>query len=100
MLIMEKIAIKRRIKIGVAIVVVLFVLFLISQTDRASKQYRHLVSGVSGLERTVTLYDCNGEILSSWSGNFMVETSDGVISFIHNDKEIKVSGIIIIKQNK
>lgn len=83
-----------------SIALLTFCLFL-PGCESCDKQIKHMKSGISGLNRTVTVYDYEGGQIKKWSGKFMVErTGNGFAWIDNNDKEIKVSGgIVIIEEN-
>lgn len=59
-------------------------------------------SGTSGLDRTVTLYDYEGDKIASWRDDSMrveSESSQGV-SFIANGKRVQIEGgITVVEEN-
>ncbi|MGC8605433.1 MAG: hypothetical protein ACP5VS_17330, partial [Desulfomonilaceae bacterium] len=57
-----------------------------------------LWSGFSGLERTVTFYDCNGKVIKSWTGDLNVEDQGGTIRFVANGKAIIVGGNFVVEE--
>ena len=60
---------------------------------------KHFKSGISGLDRRITVYDCDGEPIRIWEGNFMIELQGNSASWIdNNNKEIKISGTFIIEE--
>lgn len=68
-------------------------------TEDQRKGLKHMKSGLIGLDRKVTLYDCNGQEIRSWQGRFKVEMQGGVASFIDDDgREIKVMGTYVIEE--
>ena len=80
------------------IVIVLSILFLFS-CERFDKKVKHFKSGITGLDRRVTLYTCDGEIIKTWEGNFMIELIGNSASWIDdNNKEVKISGTFIIEE--
>ncbi len=80
------------------VIIVLSVLFLFS-CERFDKKVKHFKSGISGLDRRVTLYTCDGEIIKTWEGNFMIELIGNSASWIDdNNKEVKISGTFIIEE--
>ena len=80
------------------IIIVLSILFLFS-CERFDKKVKHFKSGISGLDRRVTLYTCDGEIIKTWEGNFMIELIGNSASWIDdNNKEVKISGTFIIEE--
>ena len=80
------------------IIIVLSMLVLFS-CERFDKKVKHFKSGISGLDRRVTLYTCDGEIIKTWEGNFMIELIGNSASWIDdNNKEVKISGTFIIEE--
>ena len=80
------------------IVIVLSILVLFS-CERFDKKVKHFKSGITGLDRRVTLYTCDGEIIKTWEGNFMIELIGNSASWIDdNNKEVKISGTFIIEE--
>ena len=80
------------------IIIVLSVLVLFS-CERFDKKVKHFKSGISGLDRRITLYTCDGEIIQTWEGNFMIELIGNSASWIDdNNKEVKISGTFIIEE--
>ena len=80
------------------IIIVLSMLVLFS-CERFDKKVKHFKSGISGLDRKITLYTCNGEIIQTWEGNFMIELIGNSASWIDdNNKEVKISGTFIIEE--
>lgn len=52
-----------------------------------------------GLDRTVTLYDYNGNVLDSWSGKFDLSSSEKEIYFDdENDKRVIIHGGIVVAE--
>lgn len=58
------------------------------------------VSNVTGgLNRTVTVYDYNGQEIKSWSGKFDVTEDDNEVYFDdENDKRVIIQGGIVINE--
>jgi len=80
------------------VIIVLSVLFLFS-CERFDKKVKHFKSGITGLDRRVTLYTCDGDIIRTWEGNFMIELIGNSASWIdENNKEVKISGTFIIEE--
>lgn len=81
------------------IFVIVILAFLSLSCEGEFKSIKHTKSSMVGLNRIVTLYNCNGDIIKVWVGQFMVETTDGVASFITDDgKEVKINGIYTIEE--
>lgn len=52
-----------------------------------------------GLDRTVTLYDYNGNVLDSWSGKFDLSSSEKEIYFDdQNGKRVIIHGGIVVAE--
>ena len=67
--------------------------------ERLTKNAKHLQSGFTGLNRRITLYGCDGAIIQSWQGKFMVELNGPTASWINDDnKEVKISGTFVIEE--
>ena len=53
-----------------------------------------------GLERTVTAYDYNGNVLGSWTGKFDVEENDTKTFFDIDGKRVIIQNAIIINEEQ
>ena len=51
-----------------------------------------------GLDRTVTVYDYNGEAIKSWTGHFDVSESESEVYFDLNGKRVIIHGGIVINE--
>lgn len=51
-----------------------------------------------GLDRTVTLYDYNGNEIKSWSGKFDVSDNDQETYFDINGKRVIIKGGIVVNE--
>lgn len=84
----------------------LVVTFGLTMTGCTESQRRELKTVKSdwtgGLNRTVTVYDYNGKVIKSWSGQFDVkETDRNSVYFDSSDgKRVIISGGIIINEEK
>ena len=68
-------------------------------TQDQKKELKHIKSGFSGLNRTVTFYKPDGSI-RTWTGKFKVEMVGSTASFITDGgKEVKVSPPYTIEEN-
>lgn len=102
----DKSSIKKRIWIGsvVAVVAVVgLILWWYLGTAAGSRALKTLRSNVSGIERTVTVYDINGNILKEYTGKFDVEYDESRILFDDEDGKRHViyytTGTVIIEEN-
>lgn len=64
--------------------------------QRSMKSIKSDMSG--GLNRTVTVYDYNGEEIKSWSGKFDVSSSENEVYFDVNGKRVIIHGGIVINE--
>lgn len=74
-----------------------------SCTESQQREVKSITSNwTGGLNRTVTVYDYNGQKIKSWSGRFDVkETNRNSVYFdTEDDKRVIVSGGIIINEEK
>lgn len=67
--------------------------------SRSMKSFGSDISG--GLDRTVTVYDYNGNVLGEWSGKFDISEDDNEIYFDdENGKRVIIqNGIVICEEN-
>ena len=80
------------------IILILSILVMFS-CEKLSKSVKHIQSDWSGLERRITLYTCDGNIIRSWEGNFRIELKGNSASWIdENNKELKISGTFVIEE--
>lgn len=71
----------------------------ISGCESCSKDWKHLESSVSGLNRVITLYSAQGETIKVWKTQGMVEVDGNTISWIgEDDKEVKISGTFTVEE--
>ena len=67
-----------------------------------SRELKPIGSNVSGgLDRTVTLYDYQGDVLGSWSGRFDVSEDDNEVFFddAEGKRVIIQGGIVVCEEN-
>ena len=64
--------------------------------NRAWKSFGSDISG--GLNRTVTVYSYDGDILGQWSGKFDVSESESETYFDVNGKRVIIHGGIVINE--
>ncbi|MGA1871631.1 MAG: hypothetical protein ACMUJM_24145 [bacterium] len=62
------------------------------------KGCKHFKSETIGLKRRVTLYACDGTVIKTWEGRFMVELSGSTAAWIEDGKEVKIAGTFIIEE--
>ena len=83
-----------------SLLVVLLLVFSMSfiGCEGCNKNIKHFKSSTIGLKRKVTLYNCNGGIIKTWEGRFLVEMKGDAAAFIDDGKEIKISGTYIVEE--
>ena len=64
--------------------------------NRELKSFKSDVAG--GLNRTVTVYSYDGDILGQWSGKFDVSESENETFFDINGKRVIIQNAIIINE--
>lgn len=67
-----------------------------------SREMKTATSDISGgIDRTVTLYDYDGEVIDSWSGKFDIAEDDNEIYFDDADgkRVIIQGGIVVCEEN-
>jgi hypothetical protein len=71
--------------------------------QRMEKFGKHWESGMEGLDRTISLYDIDGDLIGRWNSKTHVETrrGEGLIAFLDSaGHEVKlVGGIVVVQEN-
>jgi hypothetical protein len=70
--------------------------------QRMEKLSKNMESSNEGLNRTISLYDLEGDLVSRWNAKTYVETRrEGIISFLDSaGHEVKlVGGIVVVQEN-
>ena len=85
-------------KIAVFALLAAMVLSLVgcASLNRELKSFESDISG--GLDRTVTVYSYDGDILGQWSGKFDVSESERETYFDVNGKRVIIHGGIVINE--
>ena len=97
---------KYKISVGTVIVVIAFILvvFIGVMASRASlkRWVKSLGSEFNdGIERTVTVYDYNGNTIRSWEGRFdVIQGETGIMFDGPNGRRVIISGGIVINEEK
>ena len=85
-------------KIIVGVVSIVMALSMVGCAS-TSREIKSTVSDwTGGLDRTVTVYDYNGEAIKSWTGHFDVSESENEVYFDLNGKRVIIHGGIIINE--
>lgn len=88
--------------IGVFVIIIIAIILIASNGagfQRTLKSVRSNYGG--GLDRTITVYDYNGNEIKSWSGKFDVQESETRVFFDdENGKRVIIyNGIVINEEN-
>ena len=52
-----------------------------------------------GLQRTITLYDYNGQVIQTWNGKVRLDTTETGTKFIIDGKQIIIqNGIVVVTE--
>lgn len=95
----RRIALFMGIALGLALLGWLFAMILSSQgCQRSLKSFRSDFGG--GIERTVTLYDYNGDVLQEWHGTFDLDENDQEVYFDLEGKRTIINGGIVVIQEE
>ena len=91
-------------KIIIAIVLILLILCAICLFTRSASWNRGWKSFTSdiagGLDRTITVYDYNGNEIQSWTGKIDISESETEIYFdLDGKRTIIHGGIVIVQEN-
>lgn len=87
---------KKRVLITGIVIVSMISLSGCASTKRNLKSLESNISG--GLDRTVTVYDYNGQEIKSWSGKFDVSESENEVYFDKDGKRVIIHGGIVINE--
>lgn len=60
---------------------------------------KHFQSATIGMDRTVTLYNANGDVIKSWKTDSKIEDKGGTVYFISAGKAVTISGTFTIEEN-
>ena len=72
--------------------------FFAGLTPARQAEIKHIKSDLVGLKRVIEQYDTNGDIINRYEGRYLVEIDGAFVSFIHEGKNIKLSGTIQIRE--
>lgn len=84
-----------------ALVILVIVVVIGGWQCQSCRQFRsHVVSGVTGLDRRVTLYAVNGSVIREWEGRYNVEVKGASARFIIEDGSVvNISGTFVVEEN-
>ena len=66
--------------------------------SRSIKSFKSDVGG--GLERTVTVYDYNGNEIKKYEGKFDIQESESKVMFDVNGKRVQIYNAVVISEEK
>ena len=74
----------------------------LSGCQRLEKAGKNWESANEGLDRTITLYDLEGDVVGRWHAKTYIETRrDGIVAFLDSaGKEVKLAGGIVVVQER
>lgn len=85
--------------IALLVLIFLFCVALIGCTESWERSKKSIASNWSGgLNRTVSVYSYDGELIKSWSGKFDVSNSENEMYFDLDGKRVIIQGGIIINE--
>lgn len=83
----------------VALLIIAIMICLCGCTASAKRNWKSIGSNFTGgLERTVTVYDYNGDEIKSWTGKFDVSDSENEVYFDVDGKRVIIHGGIVINE--
>ena len=83
------------------IVLLVFVLrfIFIRDNEKLNRSWKTLTSQYTGgLNRTVSVYSYDGELIKSWTGKFDVDRTEAGVLFDMDGKRVVIQGGIIINE--
>lgn len=85
----------------IAVIVITFCTFVLP-TESFQRFVKDITSDYNGgIERTISVYDYNGELIREYKGKFDVEyKNDGTVKFDNNGKRTTITGGIIINEEE
>ena len=79
--------------------IVVFLIISLAGCASTVRGCRHTVSGVTGLDRTITLYAQDGSVIRQWKTRTVIETEGAVIQFDdERRKDVKLMGTIVVEE--
>jgi len=88
----------KRIALALLLCLMLTVVLILDGCAGCEQDWSHAKSYVSGLSRTITLYDCSGNAIKTWDIDGTVEDQGGSFRFMYEGKAITVSGTVVIEE--
>lgn len=87
---------KKKIITGITILGIIVGIGGCQSWERSMKSLSSDISG--GLDRTVTVYDYNGQVIRQYAGKFDVSESENEVYFDIDGKRVIINGGIVINE--
>ncbi len=85
--------------IAIAFAIIILIFSLCGCTEAGKRNWKSMESNwTGGLNRTVTVYDYNGDPIKSWTGHFDVSENTNEVWFDLDGKRVIITGGIIINE--
>lgn len=85
--------------IALAVLLTMVCMMLAGCTEAWERNKKSIASNwTGGLNRTVSVYSYDGDLIKSWSGKFDVSDSENEVYFDLNGKRVIIQGGIIINE--
>jgi hypothetical protein len=84
--------------IGIAILICAMALIMSGCTEKQRQDISHWKSDLIGLDRKITLYNCDGKPIKQWEGRYKVEVAGNTARFIHDGDAVIISGTFVIEE--
>ncbi len=93
---------RKILSIGILAIIGVVVISLSGCSAKWDREMKSTMSNwTGGLDRTVTVYDYNGQEIKSWTGKFDVTEDDNEVYFDdENGKRVIIQGGIVINEEK
>jgi len=86
---------------SVIIFVLVALVWVLSTTAGCRNEMKHLKSSVVGLNRVITLYDANGNVIRQWKTKAKVEPSGSSVWFLDdNGRATSIAGTFVVEESK
>lgn len=87
-------------RLALHIVIIVFIIIMLSAcTASCERDMKSMSSNFNGgLNRTVSVYSYNGDLIKEWSGKFDVTESENEVFFDMGGKRVIIQGGIVINE--
>lgn len=87
---------RRLVGIAILILAIIFLVWWMVFPASFHNEVKHIVASSSGLQRTITLYNCDGKPIQTWKTKAKVEDKGGTCYFLYEGRAVTVSGTFTI----